>query len=317
MRRIHHELLPFYYFYILTIARFLKPTVIFANYPHEVLLVASYKTAIKLNTPLFVYMHDLWQENMTRSTAKKFADKWEKEIFTKADMVICCTSAQQEFYKSKYNCSSELIVHPIPDEELNNRVSPTTTKNEKVTIVYSGSLSPYMNQDAFVQMSEALDLLSIDYEMIWYPVNFLPENLLHTAGITSNKIKIKYLQREELNQALSNADILFAPLSHKNCSMDEVKTVFSNKLLGYLNAGKPILVFGPANCHHAKLAREGNWGYVVDEDNPKALADAIVFIHQHPVIANELVQGAYKEAASRRASIYADKLLNWVDQKIK
>jgi hypothetical protein len=73
----------------------------------------------------------------------------------------------------------------------------------------------------------------------------------------------------------SEAHVLVAPLSHKNCSIDEVRTVFSTKLLEYLIAGRPIVVFAPEDSYHAESARRGGWGgYVVSEDSPAALASA-------------------------------------------
>jgi glycosyltransferase involved in cell wall biosynthesis len=313
-RRYHQYFLPLYYFIVLRIAKKVKPTVVFANYPHEVLFVATYKAAKKLNLPLFIYMHDLWEENMTRPNRKQFAARWEKEIFMYADKVICCTKAQQEYYEQKYGISSELVLHPIPDEEIDQAPVVSDVPNKKVTIAYSGSLSGHMNQDAFVEMSRAMDLLGDSYEMIWYPVNEIPVKMLESIGITSNRIRLEYIGREKLNAALNAADILFAPLSHKNCSLHEVMTVFSNKLLGYLISEKPILVFGPENCHHVNIARQGAWGYTVTEDSPEALAEGIRGLAQNPALCSSLVQHAKTEAQHRRASRFADMIQRWVDQ---
>jgi glycosyltransferase involved in cell wall biosynthesis len=313
--RYHQYFLLLYYWFVLRVAKKTKPTVVFANYPHEVLFVASYLVAKKLKLPLFIYMHDLWQENMVRPNRKAFAAKWEKEIFDYASKIICCTQAQQEFYKEKYGIETELVLHPIPDEEIDEgRKSHAPASSGIVKIAYSGSLSSHMNLDAFIEISRAFSLLPENYRLVWYPVNTIPTELLNSLGILTDKIDMVYIDRHSLNAALQEADILLAPLSHKNCSLNEVMTVFSNKLLGYLISGTPILVFGPVGCHHVKLADEGNWGKTVTTDSPQAIADAIQELIHNKSLCEQLVSNAYKEAENRRAGFFADKIYNWSEQ---
>ena len=50
--------------------------------------------------------------------------------------------------------------------------------------------------------------------------------------------------------------------------MDEVRTVFSTKILEYLVSGRPIVVFAPEGSYHAESAKKNGWGYVVTEDSP-------------------------------------------------
>jgi glycosyltransferase involved in cell wall biosynthesis len=106
--------------------------------------------------------------------------------------------------------------------------------------------------------------------------------------------------------------VLVAPLSHENCSIDEVRTVFSTKLLEYLISGRPILVFAPKDSYHAWSAEKNGWGYLVTKNSPKGLAEAIVKVVKDHNLAAELVQKALKEAHSRNARVYAESLKEWV-----
>jgi len=312
-RRFHFIFLPFYYRYILAKTKKIKPDIIFANFPREVMLVASYKVASKLNIPFYAYMHDLWEENMHYPGPRIFAKKWESKVLLAAERVICCTTSAMTYYKNKYNINCDLILHPVPDEEIDNFVITPKKDKSKVTIIYSGSLSPAMNQDAFVTMSNALDLLPENYELLWLPITKDGMGELNSLGISSKKIRIKYVNREELKTEMKNADIMFAPLSHKNCSLNEVKTVFSNKLLGYLVSGKPILVFGPSDCHHVELARTGNWGYIVDRDSPEILAKGIIDMASDEKKCLELINNALAEANNRKAGKAAATIREWVE----
>jgi glycosyltransferase involved in cell wall biosynthesis len=123
---------------------------------------------------------------------------------------------------------------------------------------------------------------------------------------------VKYVSRAEVQRLQSEAHVLVAPLSHKNCSIDEVRTVFSTKLLEYLVAGRPIVVFAPEGSYHAESAGKNGWGYVVTEDSPAALAAAIERVITDENLAAALVRGALQEAWSRKAKHHAKRLQEWV-----
>jgi hypothetical protein len=53
-RRFHFLFLPLYYWFCLYWTRRIKPDVIFANFPHEVMFVAACKTAMKLKIPFYI-----------------------------------------------------------------------------------------------------------------------------------------------------------------------------------------------------------------------------------------------------------------------
>jgi glycosyltransferase involved in cell wall biosynthesis len=111
---------------------------------------------------------------------------------------------------------------------------------------------------------------------------------------------------------VSRAHLLVAPLSHKNCSLDEVRTVFSGKLLDYLVSGRPILVFAPEGAYHVQSARMNGWAYIVTEDSATALASAIPKVVNDESLSRELVRNALKEARLRNAKHHAARLQQWV-----
>jgi glycosyltransferase involved in cell wall biosynthesis len=130
--------------------------------------------------------------------------------------------------------------------------------------------------------------------------------------VQSSRLRVKYVSRAEVQRLQSEAHVLVAPLSHKNCAMDEVRTVFSTKILEYLVSGRPIIVFAPEGSYHIESARKGGWGYVVTEDSPVALAAAIEKVVRDEALGERLVHGALQEARSRSAKVHAGRLQNWV-----
>ena len=313
LHRFHFMLLPYYYMRLLKIAVKIRPTVIFGNYPNEVMFVSAYLVSKKLKLPFYAYMHDLWEENMRYSGRKKFALKWEKEILTHSKRLICCTKNQQEYYNKKYGLKSDLLLHPVMDERI-AEFKGLTKKADGLEkkVVFVGSLSSNMNEDALISISKAMALLPQNYKFYWYPIADIPVDYLKSKGFDISRILIKVVSTTEMLREISEANILIAPLSFKNCSEHEVETVFSNKLLIYFTSGTPILVYSPKDSFHSVSARKDKWGLVVDEDNIENLAVAIEKLSNDDELRNELVKGAILEAKRRTASSQAEVLYNWV-----
>jgi glycosyltransferase involved in cell wall biosynthesis len=286
--------------------------VVLGAFPYDIYLVASFLAARKLHLPFFAYMHDLWMENMPEGTASaRFAEKWEPVILTKSTRVLCMTEAMQEHYEKKYGRQTDFLLHSVPEQDYSRAPAEIRPpRMPKPTVLFVGSVSPKMNLDALKVLASASELLPQNYELLYCTSTDLAT--LKRLGIHSSRLQAKYLPRAEVQRLQAEAHVLVAPLSHKNCSIDEVRTVFSTKLLEYLVAGRPIVVFAPEGSYHAESARKNGWGYVVTEDSPIALAAAIEKVVTDENLGAELVRGARQEARSRDATHQAERLQKWV-----
>ncbi len=316
LKRGYYKLMPRLRFInkwlMLQIVKREKPSVIFGNYPEPEFFISSFEIAQKLRIPFYAYFHDLWFENMHRSFDVKQAKRWEKPIVENSARVICCSEFQQQYFKSKYGINTDLILHPVPDNEIQNLgYTPVPARKERI-ILFVGSLSDPMNTDALATLSHAIQLLSDEYVVHWYPIQDIPLSLLEKKGFDTSKIKIIVAPTAEMKRAITKADILFAPLSFKNCSTHEVRTVFSNKILSYLTAGRPMLVFSPPDSYHSIHAKKDGWGYVVEDDDRSKLAQAIQILCHDIPLQQQIVAGAIEEANKRCSSNQAAKLYQWV-----
>jgi glycosyltransferase involved in cell wall biosynthesis len=313
-RHYHHFFLTIYVSKLEKIVKSYRPDIIFANYPRDVMLVASFIVSKKYNIPIFIYMHDLWEENVYKNQSKSahvFAKKWESVIFNNSERIICCTEMMKEHYNNKYKISADIIYHSIPDQEIDiKNFEKNELKKEKFTIAYAGSISRLMNLDNFQTIKKALELLPENFCLKIYPISYLK---LEELGLDSKKISQEIVSRDELKQKLNQADLVFAPLAFNSTSIDEVMTVFSNKLLSYLVSGTPILSFGPKGCYHNQSASNGGWGIVLDENNEKKLAETILDFYKGKYDNSSLLKNAKIEAGERRASLAAKKIKNWVN----
>jgi glycosyltransferase involved in cell wall biosynthesis len=292
--------------------RELDTDVVMAVFPDDVYLVASFLAARALRLPFYVHMHDLWVENASASSALgRFAEKWEAVILKDATRVLCMTEAMQKHYQDKYGVGSDLLPHCIAERDYLTAPSGVRPpRMPKLTVLFVGGLSPAMNLDALKVLASASELLPVESELVLCTPT--SPAFLKGVGISSSRLSVKYVSRAEVQQLQSGAHVLVAPLSHKNCSVDEVRTVFSTKLLEYLIAGRPIVVFAPEGSHHAESARKNGWGYVVSEDSPTALAAGLLKVATDTDLAARLVRGALQEARLRSARYHAGRLREWV-----
>jgi glycosyltransferase involved in cell wall biosynthesis len=290
----------------------LAPTVVLASFPSDDLLVATFLAARELHLPFYVHMHDLWVEQTLKGTVEaSFAARWEPVIFREATRVLCMTDAMQKHYEKKYGIQTHLLPHSIPEQDyLRAPAEIRPPRMPKPTVLFVGGVQSPMNLDALQVLASASELFPQDYELLYCTPSDLAT--LNRMGIQSSRLRVKYVSRGEVQRLQTEAHVLVAPLSHKNCATDEVRTVFSTKLLEYLIAGRPIVVFAPEGSYHATSARANGWGYVVTEDSPVALAAAIEEVITNGDLAAKLVRGALQEARSRLAKYHAKRLREWV-----
>jgi glycosyltransferase involved in cell wall biosynthesis len=300
--------------FIMRYVKKFKPDAILAAFPHSTFFIAAFEVARKMGIPFYAHMHDLWQENYPDGYyAKKLANKYEATILKNAERVYCMTTTQADHYQKKYGITPQILPHTISEKDLKDLQYRPASEEKKV--LFAGALSDVMNADALSVFSRSIKELPEDVA-----INFFTSagaEQLSQQNIDVSRINLKWVSRAELENELRTSSILFAPLSHKNCSELEVKTVFSTKLLEYLVSGRPILLFAPPDSFHAISARKNNWAYVVDEDSPSALAKGIMELLQNEELCKTVVQGAFKEARERNATIFANQLNSAVLQDSK
>ena len=182
------------------------------------------------------------------------------------------------------------------------------------TVLFAGGINPKFNLDALRVLAKASELLPKNYDLIFS--THLSMDFLSSVGIRSSRLSIKYVPRNEILRFQSGAHALIAPLSHNNCIHDEVRTMFSTKLLTYMLSGRPIIVFAPQDSFLAESARKNGWAYIVTEASPKSLASAIVKVVEDVNLANELVLSALNEARLRNPKRYALQLQQWVENDV-
>ncbi len=313
--RYLHKILPFIKLFIKYKLKKIKPDKVLGVCPNGEFFIIAYQASRELGIPFMAHMHDLWEENMAEGSIRlKNAVKWEPAILKNADTVFCMTDIQKEFYQNKYGLNASILPHTLPSERIQNIApfDPAKYEREPVSIVYTGNISSIMNLDAVQQFIKAIDYMPEHYQIKMF-VSWSTEKL-KKQKVFHSRVEYKWLPKEAVQKEMQEAHALFLPLSFKNASMDEVRTVFATKTLDYLVSGTPILVYSPADAYHSISAKEKGWGYVVDEDDPKKLAEALKKLTSNQEMAQQIVNNACREANDREAKRYADFLLKKVNE---
>ncbi len=281
--------------------RRLRPAAVFAACtPDGVFFTASFLACRRLKIPFWAHMHDLWLENTFPDSFRRIlAETWEPVIFAEADKIFCMTESQIDHYQAKYARVCDLLPHCVSaDAEIPQGVSVRTTDQQATKrILYTGNVNDEMNLDAVREFVKAVDLLPPNFEV--RILTSLSVASCKAKGIFRSRIIYSWVSREESQRLTREADVLFLPLSFKNCLKHEVRTVFATKTLDYLVSGAPILVFSPPDSFHSRSAAESGWGCVVDRDDPEALAQGLLRLANDRALRERTAVHALLEARRR------------------
>ena len=78
-------------------------------------------------------------------------------------------------------------------------------------------------------------------------------------------------------------DVLFVPMSFDPTDRPNMETGFPSKLTDYTSVGVPLLIYGPAYCSAVRWAGNNpGVAEVVDDENPKALTEALCRLAASP-----------------------------------
>ena len=231
-----------------------------------------------------------------------------------ADKIFCMTDAQRDYYIDKYGGNYEIIPHCVPPDAGPSNGRPVRTKSpgEEIRIVYTGNISRDMNRDAIQDLPACLDLLPENYRVTM--LTSADSAAFAADGVSHPRMDWGWSSVTEARRRIAEADILFLPLSFKNCSPEEVRTVFSTKTLDYLTSGVPILVYSPATSYHSRTAKSHGWGHVVVNDSPDVLAQAMQTLAYDSELRARVVAGACEEAKRRNPRHWAKYLEDLLQQ---
>ena len=101
-----------------------------------------------------------------------------------------------------------------------------------------------------------------------WPIDFRQE--MHHRGMWHD-----FAPRSELAGWLARADAFLIPMVFDRALRRRMQTSFPSKLTEFAHFGKPLVIWGPADCSAAVWARQKNGALCLDNPDPNAFRAAL------------------------------------------
>jgi glycosyltransferase involved in cell wall biosynthesis len=256
---------------------------------------AAFYASKKLGIPFVLYTFDYYSKQWVQPHYRSFAERYEKDILLGAFQVIVPNECMEKEYRERYGIHSLVIHNPVELEEyIKNEGIVDRNLSPGPKIVYTGAIYD-ANFKAFHNLLAAIEKTKIPNLNlhVYTPqsVNYLKKN-----GIEGQVEYHNHLPNNRMPAVQRNANILFLPLAFNSRYPDIIKTSAPGKIGEYLASRRPILVHAPSDSFVAWYFRKYSCGYVVDQDDPEALAEAIIHLLQDKKLQQELSDNAYVRA---------------------
>ena len=264
------------------------PDVIHANDLNA--LIPAYKAAKKLKCKLVYDSHEIWVENFFQQKKRLYAaylKAKERHIVKRIDKMVCVSHAAAEHFAKTYNIEQPMVVTNC---SLKSEQHISSAKNAGFEAINHGQFYAGRGYDVMLEAAPYLK----DY----------PEIKLAIRGYG-------YLEKQlrERKEELGADNYIFYPpvhvkdlissasLSHVGVAITEAiclnfKLSVSNKIFEYASAGLPVIMSDIPE--HRYLNGKYNFGIVLEEDTPKAFADALIKLYTDKELYNEYSKNAVR-----------------------
>ncbi|MFH1776625.1 MAG: glycosyltransferase [Candidatus Omnitrophota bacterium] len=277
-------------------------------------LVSAFFIAKLMHRNFFIFFTDAYEQLPRYKIEKVMQRLLEKPMLKSAEKLFVLNEFLAGHYSQKYRIRPEVLPVPIetkldtvPTAAMSAQENRTTKK-----IVFTGMVY-WAQMEAIKNLTDVVNSLNDGRVKLFIYTASAPEEL-RKQGIRGGNIKICFAPRKELGDICKQADILFLPLSFNVPYPLLIKTASTTKLPEYLAAGRPILVHAPRDSFVSYYAEKEGFGYVVCDNSPGQLKEAVLRLLEDRVLQENLVKNAlrtvYNHDARRLSKRLSKYLLN-------
>lgn len=263
-----------------------KPDLIHANDLNA--LIPAYKAAKKLKCRLIYDSHEVFVENLNIKKNKLyscFLKIQEKYIVKRIDKMICVSNAAAEYFAKIYNIEKPMVVTNC---SLASENCISEEKNSGFEVLNHGRFYSGRGYDI---MAEATALLKAfpQIKLAVRGYGALEEQLRKRVKElkADNFIFYPPVVVEKLIESASRSMVGIA-ITEPICL--NFKLSVSNKLFEYAAAGLPVIMSDIPE--HRYLNEKYNFGVIIPENTPEALAKAILKLYEDKDFYNKCAENA-------------------------
>ena len=256
-------------------------------------LLTTYLAHRKTRLPYTIYLFDLYRGNLLPQPYKLIANIMERRILCSAKNVILTNEETEAYYKRRYGGAIRTsVIHNsnFPENFPSHEID--THQKAPFTITFTGNIY-WAQEQAVLNLVQAMDFLK-DIPILLKLYCPKPSEKILRAVTNKKNIWLGAALQAQMPKIQSDATLLYLPLAWNTKAPDIIATATPGKFTDYLAAGRPILIHAPDYAYVSKYARKYELGLVVDQNDPKALSEAIRKFLSNPVDGARYVKNALR-----------------------
>ncbi len=259
-------------------------------------LVAGFIISRIMHRAFFIFLTDAYEQLPRYKTEKIMQRLLEKTMFRSVTKLFVLNEFLQQHYFKKYGIRAKVLPVPVEfNSDARLEVDASLAESRKTKkIVFSGMVY-WAQKEAIKNLVDVVNSLEEETVKLFIYTSSSSKELARN-GIGGKNVVISFAKREDLKFIHNEADILFLPLSFNVPYPLLIKTASTTKLPEYLISGRPILVHAPRDCFVSYYGKKEGFGYIVNDNNPAQLKEAVTRLLNDKLLQESLVKNAQKLA---------------------
>lgn len=263
------------------------PDVIHANDLNA--LIPAYAASRKLKCRLVYDSHEINTDNYTgkkNRLLRAYYHAMESRLVHKVDLMVSVSHAAADYFAREYHAEKPMVITNCALASEN--VSQPVEKNEGFEILNHGGFYAGRGYDLMV---EAASLMKECPEIRLALRGFGSiENQLHKRAEELNATNVVFYPKVKVEELipLSAGSMVGVAITEPICL--NFKLSVSNKLFEYAAAGLPVIMSDIPE--HRYLNEKYNFGLIISENTPRALADAAMKLYRDEELYGNLAKNA-------------------------
>lgn len=265
------------------------PDVIHANDLNA--LIPAYAAGRKLKCRLVYDSHEINTDNYTGKKnrfLRAYYHAMESRLVHKVDLMISVSHAAADYFAQEYHIEKPMVITNCALASEN--VLQPVEKNKEFEVLNHGGFYAGRGYDLMV---EAAPLMK-EYPEIKLALRGFGsiEKQLHKRAEELNATNVVFYPKVKVEELISLAagSMVGVAITEPICL--NFKLSVSNKLFEYAAAGLPVIMSDIPE--HRYLNKKYNFGLIISENTPKALADAVIKLYRDEELYNTLAENAKK-----------------------
>jgi glycosyltransferase involved in cell wall biosynthesis len=233
----------------------------------------------------------LYREGVFSRFMRPYVDDAARALIESSSVRYSIGRGMADAYRTRYGVDIEPLMICDSLQRFREAQPRRIVPDDCISIIYTGGLGHY-RWKALVDLDAAACILDNEgrkVRIITFTPAVPPEAVKALSGL--RHIQYEPLpSHEALPGILKGGDILFLPETFDTAEADVIRLSVSTKAPLYMMSGKPILVYSSPVTGVMTYARNSGWGYRVEQQDIRRLADAVRCLHTDPLLRKALAE---------------------------